>query len=212
MSEIQDTPESQETPVPWADAPENTIYYEKIYDDGHLGTSTESAEWAYKLGWFENRISKDAVQQSDLDGQLYRKEYCPMKTDDVKLADAKERKHQQLRQHRDQLRNTEYAEYDGDTWQIRQEDQENINTFYSSALAMKLGVTEAKPFSMMSATNTLHELSHDDIFLLKDAMEAKVKEIYARYWYARDVLLANAETIEAIEAIEIPDTIPTLQS
>lgn len=82
MTDKTGTPETPEieTPVPWADAPENTIYYEKIYDDGHLGNSTESAEWAYKLGWFENRISKDEVQISDVNGYTYRKEVCPMRT------------------------------------------------------------------------------------------------------------------------------------
>lgn len=66
---------------PWADAPENTIYYEKIYEDGHLGSFTESAEMAYKMGWYENRISKDDVQQSDINGWTYRKEDCPMKSE-----------------------------------------------------------------------------------------------------------------------------------
>ena len=68
-------------PLPWADAPENTIYYEKIYEDGHLGSFTESPEMAYKFGWYENRISKDDVKQSDVNGWTYRKEVCPMKSE-----------------------------------------------------------------------------------------------------------------------------------
>ena len=66
---------------PWADAPENVLYYEKIYEDGHLGSYTESPEMAYKMGWYENRISKDDVKQSDLNGYTYRKEVCPMKSE-----------------------------------------------------------------------------------------------------------------------------------
>ena len=66
---------------PWADAPKNVIFYEKMYEDGHLGGSTESAEMAYKFGWYENRISKDDVQQSDVNGFIYRKEVCPMKSE-----------------------------------------------------------------------------------------------------------------------------------
>ena len=73
-------PEPEPYVCPWADAPENTIYYEKIYEDGHLGSFTESAEMAYKMGWYENRISKDDVQQSDINGWTYRKEVCPMKS------------------------------------------------------------------------------------------------------------------------------------
>ena len=74
-------PEPEPYVCPWADAPENTIYYEKIYEDGHLGSFTESPEMAYRFGWYENRISKDDVQQSDLNGWTYRKEVCPMKSE-----------------------------------------------------------------------------------------------------------------------------------
>ena len=66
---------------PWADAPENTIFYEKMYEDGHLGQYTDSPEMAYRFGWYENRISKDDVQQSDVNGFIYRKEVCPMKSE-----------------------------------------------------------------------------------------------------------------------------------
>lgn len=75
-------PEPEAKPLPWADAPENVIFYERIYDDGHLGSFTESAEMAYKLGWLDNYIPKDEVQQSDVNGWTYRKETCPMKTAD----------------------------------------------------------------------------------------------------------------------------------
>ena len=74
-------PEAEPYVCPWADAPENTLYYEKIYEDGHLGSFTESPEMAYKFGWYENRISKDDVQQSDVNGWTYRKEDCPMKSE-----------------------------------------------------------------------------------------------------------------------------------
>lgn len=83
MTEENNIPEipEPETPVcPWADAPEGVLFYEKIYDDGHLGSFTESAELAYSLGWLDNTISKDDVQQSDVNGWTYRKEVCPMKT------------------------------------------------------------------------------------------------------------------------------------
>lgn len=74
-------PEPEPYVCPWADAPENTIFYEKMYEDGHLGSFTESPEMAYKMGWYENRISKDDVKQSDINGWTYRKEVCPMKSE-----------------------------------------------------------------------------------------------------------------------------------
>ena len=84
-NKIQETdapeiPETETKPLPWADAPENVLFYEKIYEDGHLGAYTESAEIAYKLGWLDNTIPKDEVRQSDVNGYTYRKEVCPMKT------------------------------------------------------------------------------------------------------------------------------------
>lgn len=83
MTDKTDTPEIPEAetkPLPWADAPENVLFYEKIYEDGHLGSFTESAELAYKLGWLDNYIPKDEVQQSDVNGWTYRKEVCPVKS------------------------------------------------------------------------------------------------------------------------------------
>lgn len=73
-------PEIKTVRLPWADAPENVIFYERIYDDGHLGAYTESPEIAYKLGWLQNTIPKDEVQVSDVNGWTYRKDVCPMKT------------------------------------------------------------------------------------------------------------------------------------
>ena len=79
-NEIQEIPEIETVRLPWADAPKDVLFYERIYEDGHLGSFTESAELAYSLGWLDNTISKDDVQQSDVNGWTYRKEVCPMKT------------------------------------------------------------------------------------------------------------------------------------
>lgn len=80
---MDEFPQIDEAPQanPWDNAPANTIYYERIYDDGHLGSFTESAELACALGWFNNRIDKDTIQQSDINGWTYIKEQCPMKSD-----------------------------------------------------------------------------------------------------------------------------------
>ena len=80
--------ETEEFSNPWDDAPENMIYYEKMYDDGHLGSFTESAELAYKFGWFNNRIPLDAVEKSDINGWTYLKERCPHKTQEQLATEA----------------------------------------------------------------------------------------------------------------------------
>lgn len=77
-NELNDTP----APQPWENAPSDCLFYEKIYDDGHLGSFTQSAELAYKMGWDieHNYILIADTEQSDINGWTYRKEVCPRKT------------------------------------------------------------------------------------------------------------------------------------
>ena len=81
-------PEQEIIPNPWDNAPTDVYFYEKIYEDGHLGSFTQSAELAYKSGWdLNNYIAIEDTQQSDINGWTYRKELCPMKTEEDKLKD-----------------------------------------------------------------------------------------------------------------------------
>ena len=82
-------PEPEIIPNPWDNAPSDVYFYEKIYDDGHLGSFTQSAELAYKSVWDieNNYIPISDTQQSDINGWTYRKELCPMKTEEDKLKD-----------------------------------------------------------------------------------------------------------------------------
>ena len=89
LSEI-DIPER--IPEPWESAPEGLVYYEKMYDDGHLGSFTKSAELAYKFGWFENSIPEEDLKVSDVNGWTYRKEVCPMKTEAEKQKEIAEQR------------------------------------------------------------------------------------------------------------------------
>ena len=78
-------PEPEIIPNPWDNAPTDVYFYEKIYDDGHLGSFTQSAELAYKSGWdLSNYIPISDTQQSDINGWTYRKDVCPMKTEEEK--------------------------------------------------------------------------------------------------------------------------------
>ena len=107
-----DTPIQEETlnnepiPNPWDNAPENVYFYEKMYEDGHLGSFTQSAELAYKSGWdLSNYIAISDTQQSDINGWTYRKELCPMKTEQDLLKDQYRLEIQQLKK---QLSDTDY--------------------------------------------------------------------------------------------------------
>ena len=100
-------PEPEIIPNPWDDAPTDVYFYEKIYEDGHLGSFTQSAELAYKSGWDieNNYISIEETQQSDINGWTYRKELCPIKTEEDKLKDQYRIEITQLKK---QLSDTDY--------------------------------------------------------------------------------------------------------
>lgn len=126
----------------------------------------------------------------------------------IDLEVLRESKRLELRQARDHARIVEFAVYDSDTFQIRQEDQDNLNTFYADSVAMLSGIVDREVFTIMSATNRPHVFTPEQIVQLAKIMKSKVEEIYGRYWYARDVLLANATTKEEIEEIQFPDRLP----
>lgn len=159
------------------------------------------------IKYAEGLISEEEYSATRTLRQSYRNRINEIENPTPDLSTLKEQKHIELRNQRDRLRQTEFAEFDNDTFQIRQEDQDNMNTFYADAIAMLSGVVEHEPFGIMSATNTLHTLTPEQIVQLAKVMKAKVEEIYARYWYARDVLLENATTVAEVEAISIPATL-----
>ena len=99
--------ELEPIPNPWDNAPTDVYFYEKIYEDGHLGSFTQSAELAYKSGWDieNNYISIEDTQQSDINGWTYPKELCPMKTEQDLLKDQYRSEIQQLKK---QLSDTDY--------------------------------------------------------------------------------------------------------
>ena len=105
LKSIDDDGINERIPEPWENAPEGLIYYEKMYDDGHLGSFTKSAELAYKFGWFENSISESDLKVSDINGWTYRKDLCPMKTQE--MID-RENAIQEINQLKKQLSDTDY--------------------------------------------------------------------------------------------------------
>lgn len=99
---LNNEPEIEElepVPNPWDNAPSDVYFYEKMYEDGHLGSFTQSAELAYKSGWDieNNYIAISDTQQSDINGWTYRKELCPMKTEQDLLKDQYRLEIQQLK-------------------------------------------------------------------------------------------------------------------
>lgn len=63
----------------------NTYYYEKLYDDKHLGSFTENTQIAYQLGWQDNHVLITDTEVSDVNGWIYLKGYAPKKTESMIL-------------------------------------------------------------------------------------------------------------------------------
>lgn len=59
---------------------DNTYYYDKLYDDKHLGSFTESTRLAYELGWQDNHVLITDTEVSEKNGWTYLKGYAPKKT------------------------------------------------------------------------------------------------------------------------------------
>lgn len=80
---LEEPSEPEPQPNPWDDAPADCYFYDKTYEDGHLGSYTESAETAYKMGWDieHNYIPIADTEKSDVNGWTYPKELCPHKSE-----------------------------------------------------------------------------------------------------------------------------------
>ena len=63
----------------------NTYYYDKLYDDKHLGSFTENTAVAYQLGWQDNTVAITDTEVSELNGWIYLKGYAPHKTESMIL-------------------------------------------------------------------------------------------------------------------------------
>ena len=83
MKELEQ--EINEVEVKEIEQVENTYYYDKLYDDQHLGSFTESTQLAYELGWINNSIMITDTEVSELNGWTYLKGYAPKKTEEQKL-------------------------------------------------------------------------------------------------------------------------------
>ena len=86
MKELeQEMKELEQEQVQEIEQVENTYYYDKLYDDNHLGSFTESTKLAYELGWQDNHVLMSDTEVSDLTGWTYLKGYAPKKTEEQKL-------------------------------------------------------------------------------------------------------------------------------
>jgi hypothetical protein len=181
-------------PNPWDDAPENVYFYEKIYEDGHLGAFTKSAEFAYKLGWDieNNYIPISDTQQSDINGWTYRKEVCPMKTDEDKFNEAKQNKLSELKKTADSALNGAYV----------------VSSLGFKADANPAAVRDLEGLVIIGADsvmfcdyeNNFHPLNKEQVLTLQKEILLNGQNLYAQKWNYRAAVNA-AETLEQLNSI-----------
>ena len=102
----------------------NTYYYEKLYEDKHLGLFTENTQIAYQLGWQDNTVAITDTEVSDVNGWVYLKGYAPKKSKEALMKELKEQKHAELKRIMQTRRNAIQVEFDGDTFDANESAQD----------------------------------------------------------------------------------------
>ena len=172
----------------------NTYYYEKLYDDKHLGSFTENTAVAYQLGWQDNTVAITDTEVSEVNGWTYLKGYAPKKSEAEIIEELKEEKHTELKSIMQTRRNAIQVEFGGDTFDANESAQENMIVLLK---AFDLG---APAVQIRSATEVTHTFDKDTCQQLSLVMLQAVQALYAEYWELKN-RLAACETIAEVEAI-----------
>lgn len=180
----------QEEQVQEIEQVENTYYYDKIYDDMHLGSFTESTKLAYDLGWQDNTVAITETEVSELNGWTYLKGYAPKKP----LEELKEEKHAELKSIMQAKRNALTCKYNNDVFDCNEQAQSNMTSLMGFA---NLGMTE---FSIRSTTEVTHTFNNEQLVELAMLMSKTVNDLYSEYWNLKNALY-ECETKEEINNI-----------
>ena len=172
----------------------NTYYYDKMYDDKHLGSFTENTQIAHQLGWQDNSVAITDTEVSELNGWTYLKGYAPKKSKEAILQELKEQKHTELKQIMHNKRQNLKVNYDNDIFDANEEAQANMIVLLK---AFDLG---AQTVSIRSSTEETHVFDKEHCQELSLIMLSAVQAIYDQYWNLKDSL-ANCETVEEVESI-----------
>ena len=200
MTENTDIEFNEPVSLPWDNAPKNCYFYEKIYDDGHLGNFTESAEYAYNSGWDieNNYISIEDTQQSDINGWTYRKEVCPMKTEEDKFNEAKQNKLSELRNAVASAFKTAGVKSSlGFKIDANEDAVRNLNGL------VDIGHNDV---SFCDYDNVIHEhITAEQVKTMRNEVLLNGQNLYAQKWTIRQQI-NEAESIEALNNIQIEFT------
>ena len=189
MEELEQ--EIKEVEVREIEQVENTYYYDKIYDDKHLGSFTESTKLAYELGWQDNTVAITDTEVSELNGWTYLKGYAPKKS----LETLKQEKHAELKSIMQAKRKALTCEYADDVFDCNEQAQSNMTSLMSFA---NLGMKE---FSIRSTNERTHTFNNTQLVELATIMSKTVNDLYTEYWSYKNTLY-ECKTKEEIDKIK----------
>lgn len=170
---------------------ENTYYYDKLYEDHHLGSFTESTKLACDLGWQDNAVLISNTEVSDLNGWTYLRGFAPKKT----LETLKEEKHAELKSIMQAKRKALTCEYADDVFDCNEQAQSNMTSLMSFA---NLGMKE---FSIRSTNERTHTFNSDQLVELATIMSKTVNDLYSEYWSYKNALY-ECKTKEEIDKLK----------
>lgn len=172
----------------------NTYYYEKIYDDKHLGSFTENIQIAYQLGWQDNTVAISDTEVSDVNGWVYLKGYAPKKSEEEIIEEAKAGKLKELSELTDNIFNSQETYLTsslGFRINARSKALEDIN----SLIVINDKVTYFNDFD-----DVIHKLDIDELKTLQKEVIKSGQYIYSQKWDYREKI-NNSKTIEELNNI-----------
>ena len=169
----------------------NTYYYEKIYEDHHLGSFTESTKLAYALGWQNNTVAITDTEVSELNGWTYLKGFAPKKPLEV----FKEEQHAELKSIMQAKRKALTCEYADDVFDCNEQAQNNMTSLMSFA---NLGMKE---FFIRSTNERTHTFTAEQLVELATIMSKTVNDLYSEYWLYKNALY-ECKTKEEIDKVK----------
>lgn len=194
MQELDQEMKELEQEVQEIEQVPNTYYYDKICDDQHLGSFTESTQLAHQLGWQDNTVAITDTEVSEVNGWTYLKGYAPKKP----LETLKEEKHAELKAIMQSKRNALTCEYNNDVFDCNEQAQSNMTSLMGFA---NLGMTE---FSIRSTTEVTRTFNNEQLVELAMLMSKTVNDLYSEYWNLKNALY-ECESKEEIDAIRWTD-------
>lgn len=173
----------------------NTYYYDKLYEDKHLGSFTENAQIAYQLGWQDNAVAISDTEVSDVNGWVYLKGYAPKKSEEEIIEEAKAGKLKELSELTDNIFNSQETYLTsslGFRINARSKALEDIN----SLIILGDEVTYFNDFD-----DVIHELIVEQLEILQKEVIKSGQNIYQQKWAYRKQI-ENAQSVEDVLNIE----------